>query len=66
MKYTELETYKMFDDLLNDVIRPIHMLGVDFEPSRVLKRIDNLLYQAHFEDFCDALVEDGHEVEGWN
>lgn len=50
---TESEAYQMYDDFI-DESGPIVIMGLEFDPSRVLKEIDPTAYRVYFNDFMDG------------
>jgi len=61
---TEQDLEDMFDDALNEE-GTVQVAGMEYYPSQILKKCDRIAYEYGMQDFAYALVEDGHEVEGY-
>lgn len=54
-KYTESELLEQFDDMLDDTIDLIDIMGMKYTPSNVLKECDPIAYRVTFNDWLDGL-----------
>jgi hypothetical protein len=61
---TEWEALELFDESLDEG-ETIEVLGMHYEPSRVLKNCDPIAYRVTFHDWIDAM-SDEFSVEGYN
>jgi hypothetical protein len=54
----------MFDELLDEQ-GEVEVAGMMFSPSDILKKCDPIAYRIDRDNYADALVEDGYDVEGY-
>lgn len=52
------------DDL--DAWGPVSVAGLDFAPSRVLRKVDPIAYRCGFNDWLDAEGVDDDALTGWD
>ena len=61
---TEQDLEDMFDDMLDEQ-GEVEVAGSTLYPSRILKACDPVAYRCGLNDYADALIEDGYDVEGY-
>mgnify|MGYP003402989655 CR=1 FL=1 len=49
--FTEAEMLQEFDNFLNDMHKPVTVVGVTMSPSNVLKKTDSIAYRTQFNDW---------------
>ena len=59
------ELEDMFDDFLDEISPLVEVLGMKYNPSTVLKRIDQIAYNEEFNNWLDNECREGNfeEVE---
>jgi hypothetical protein len=60
MKYTiiyEGDVEQMFDEYLDDSGELVHVAGLSFYPSKILKECDPIAYDLYLSDFIDHIAE---------
>lgn len=60
---TEQDLEVIFDEMLNDTHQAIRILGLDFDPSTILKECDPIAYQCYFNDWLDQEIENGFIIQ---
>lgn len=61
---TEDAALEMYDDLL-DCDGPVQIGTLSYNASYVLRKVDQIAYDCGFQDYLDALAQDGIYVEGF-
>lgn len=54
--------YEAFDDYLYDTIGMIDIMGLKYDPSDVLKAVDEIAYRCGFSDWFSSEVEYANEA----
>lgn len=57
------EYLEWYNEHLNDCI--VHVCGLEFEPSDILKKMDPIAYRVGFNDYLDFLGVDSDNID-WN
>jgi len=50
----ESQAYELYNEMLDELYSPISIVGIEFDPSRVLKELDPIAYQCGFNDWLDS------------
>jgi hypothetical protein len=69
MEYTIIKEWvaqEQFDDYIDEATPVVRVLGFNYTPSVVLKKIDPIAYDTVFDEFANHLYEDGTLIEGYN
>lgn len=53
ISYSDAED--MFDDMLNSSYEAVQIMGLDYEPSEALKRIDPIAYRESLLNYMDVI-----------
>ena len=67
MTHSELEAD--YDQMLNEcygVMGYVSIAGHGYEVARVLREVDPIAYRVGLSDHANILMENGHEIEGWD
>jgi len=60
------EVEDMTEEVINETSDLIHIGDLEYEPGRVLRKIDPIAFREAANDYADSLVEDGYIVAGVN
>lgn len=58
-----LSSFDIYDDMVNESYDPIEVLGYDYSPSEVQKKVDLTAYQEGVNNYIDSLISDGEVTE---
>lgn len=57
---------EQFDDYIDEATPVVRILGLNYQASVVLKKIDPIAYDTIFDEYANHLWEDGTAIEGYN
>lgn len=60
---TEKEAYEQYDEYLDEIGSNVHVQGIAFAPSQILKVCDPVAYRCGFNDWCNSEGIDLDELE---
>jgi hypothetical protein len=63
---TESQARDLFDDFVNECYPTVSIMGLDYDPARVLKEIDHTAYHQEFLNWMDSEERDGVYSFPWN
>jgi len=63
---TYSEAYEMYEDFINESGDPIVILGLTYDPARVLKEVDPTAYRVYFNDYMDSSGIDTDDLTGFD
>ena len=53
-KLQDYELEELYKDFLNDSLETVKIMGMEYEPARVLQEIDPIAYRVGFSDWLDG------------
>lgn len=53
----QLEQEEMYDNFLNEVIPPVVIGALTYDPAYVLKNVDPIAYRVGMSDYLDSMEE---------
>lgn len=60
---TEVDTYEMYDEMLDEVYDDPNSPSWYSSPSKMMKTNDPIMYETGHNDYCDSLRRDGDYAE---
>lgn len=61
---TVSEAVEAFEDFINETSAPVELLGMEYDPARVLREVDPTAFRVCFWDWLDSEGIDSDELEG--
>ncbi len=58
------EAYEKFDDFIDETNLPVLIVGIRYNPSRVLRKIDPIAYREEFNNWADSEGIDTDDLIG--
>jgi hypothetical protein len=66
IEMSESEADEAFQEFVNETEPTITVMGLDYDPARVLKEVDPIAYRQEFLDWIDSCERDETHVFPWN
>jgi len=63
---SESEADEKFQEFVNETHETITVMGLDYDPARVLKDVDPIAYRQEFLNWVDSETQEGRYTFPWN